>query len=205
MRRLAVAAALAAVAAAGCRNKPNASYEGVPLAQARGVREAPEGPTIVVRPDATQPEIPRDATGGILRLAIDRHVHWKDVDALLKKVDAAGAQAVPLVGHRWHLRAFSLSDDLESQRSIALTATLEGKSCASPPGVPEAKCVQTIEKNHIDVAYTRELVREAVNEYQIFDVNLQVDPEMQWQDVVRAIDGARTCCYDTPVRVKLNR
>ncbi len=205
MRRLAVSAALLAVAAAGCKNKPDATYDGVPLPQARGVREAPEAPTLVVRPDATSPDIPAGVAGGMLRLAIHRHVQWKDVDALLKRVDAAGAQAVPLVGQRWHLRAFSLSDDLETERSIAVTATLEGKTCVSPPGVAEAKCVQTIEKNHIDVAYTRELVREAVNEYKIYDVDLQVDPEMQWQDVVRAIDGVRTCCYDTPVRVKLNR
>jgi biopolymer transport protein ExbD len=205
MRGLTIGATLLAVAAAGCKNKPDASYDGVPLPQARGVREAPDGPTLVVRPDATSPEVPAGAAGGILRLAIDRHVHWKDVDALLKKVEAAGAQAVPLVGQRWHLRAFSLSDDLEAERSIAVTATLDGKTCVSPPDVPEAKCVQTIEKNHVDVAYTRELVREAVNEYKIYDVNLQVDPEMQWQDVVRAIDGARTCCYDVPVRVKLNR
>ena len=57
----------------------------------------------------------------------------------------------------------------------------------------------------IDRAHTRRLVREAVMEYKLFDINVQVAPKQKWADVVRILDGARTCCRGTTMRVKLNR
>lgn len=192
---------LAALLLVGCQSKRDASVDGVVLAQARGVSEPPDGPTLRVPGD----DADRLPDGPLVRLAIARQTAWKDVDELLHRLEKAGVQPVLLVGQRWRVRAFTLSDPLETEESIALTATIDGKSCVSPPGVPEAKCVQTIDKNHIDVAYTRELVREAVGAYRIHDIDVEVPPTMQWQDVVRTLDAARTCCFGDKVRVKLDR
>jgi hypothetical protein len=194
--------ALLVFALAGCQGRPEAAVHGVPLAQARGVIDEPDGELVVVTVEAPDPPLP---AGKPVKLAIARQVPWNQVAALLAKAEAAGVKAVPLVGNKWRVRGFVLSEPLQTDQSIAYTATSDGKSCVSPPGEPEAKCVQTIDKDHIDVAYTRELVREAVDVYKIQDVDVQVPSQMQWQDVVRAIDAARTCCGDTAVRVKLDR
>jgi hypothetical protein len=196
-------ALLALLLVAGCDRRADAAVEGVELAQARGVIDRPGGTLVVVTVEAPAPELPAGARE--LQLAIARQVPWKQVDAVLKRSEAAGARAVPLVGDKWRVRGFVVSDELKTDQSIAFTATADGKSCVSPPGEPEAKCVQTIDKDHVDVAYTRALIREAVDAYGIQDVDLQVPPEMQWQDIVRAVDAARTCCKGTTVRVKINR
>ncbi|HTM23060.1 MAG TPA: hypothetical protein VL172_21215 [Kofleriaceae bacterium] len=196
------AAVALALLVAACESRPEAAVDGVQLAQARGVIDEPDGDLIKMTEDAPDPPLP--AAGKTVKLAVARRVPWNKLDAWLKRADAAGVKVGLLAGNRWHVRGFVLSDPLSGE-SIALTGTSDGKICAAPPGEPEAKCYQTIDKDHIDEASTRRLVREAVTEYQLQDVDLQMPPEAQWQDVVRAIDGARTCCGDTSVRVKLNR
>jgi hypothetical protein len=203
VRLAAVTAALFALTAAcaSCDKRPDASAEGITLPQARGFIDAPDGPTVKVTVEAPAPALP---AGKVVKLAIAKQVQWGQVDALLQKAAAAGVRAVPLVGDKWRVRGFVPSDELKTEESIALTGTSDGKSCVSPPGEPEAKCVQTVDMNHIDVAYTRGLVREAVTAYKIEDIDLEIPPDMQWQDVVRAVDAARTCCGSQTIRVKIN-
>ena len=181
--------------------KGHAKVDGILLPQARGVVDAPDGPTLKIPGDdlTTLPE------GPIVRLAIARDVPWKTVDALLVRIEAAGKRPVLLVGKRLKVREFVINEELENSESIALTATADGKSCVSPPGVPEAKCVQPLDKDRIDRAHTRKLVREAVKGYKLTDVNVEVPLNLGWADVVRTIDSARTCCKGTEVRVQLNR
>jgi hypothetical protein len=200
---LVVAVALATSSACDVRFKAkgHAKVDGILLPQARGVADAPDGPTLHIPGDdlTTLPDAP------IIRLAIARDVPWKTVLALMVRIEEAGKRPVLLVGKRLKVREFIISDELENSDSIALTATVDGKSCVSPPGVPEAKCVQPLDKDRIDRAHTRKLVREAMNVYHLTDVNVEVPPNLGWADVVRTIDSARTCCKGTEMRVKLNR
>jgi len=170
--------------------------------QATGVIDAEEGPTLHVPGDDTS-VLP---DGPVVRLAISHDVKWTEANALIKRVEAAGKRPVLLVGKRHKLRAFQLSDgEIDMDKAIALTATADGKSCVAPPGSDEAKCVQPLDRVRIDRAYTRKLVREASDAYGLTDVDLQVARSLPWADVVRAIDGARTCCKDRTIRVKLQR
>ena len=86
---------------------------------------------------------------------------------------------------------------------IRLFTTDRGKACVSPPGVAEAKCVQRGDKKHIDRAFVRELIREAIRGYGIADVVVELPPTIEWADAVRAVDGARTCCKNVQPRVSV--
>jgi hypothetical protein len=195
-----VALLLASLAA--CKGKGHAKVDGILIPQASSVVEAEEGPTLRVPGDDTAklPDAPA------IRLAIAREVPWREVNALLRRIEAAGKRPVLLVGKRHRVYGFELGDDeIDMDRAIALTSTAEGKVCVAPPGSDEAKCAQAMDTVRIDLAYTRKLVREASYAYGLTDVDAQVAPSLSWADAVRTVDGARTCCKDRTIRVKLQR
>ena len=75
---------------------------------------------------------------------------------------------------------------------------------ASPPGVEEAKCVKRRgDTRHVDRAFTRQLVREAVAGYQLSDVVVEIPPDLEWADVMRAVDAAKTCCKEDSPRAAI--
>ncbi len=187
---------------AGCKGRGQAKVDGILVPQATGVVEPEEGPTLHVPGDDTS-VLP---DGPVVRLAIARDVKWYEVNALIKRIEAAGKRPVLLVGKRHRLRAIELSDgEIDLDKAIKLTATLDGKSCVGPPDSNQAKCAQPMDSVRIDRAYTRKLVREASNAYDLTEVDVQVARKLPWADVVRAVDGARTCCKDREMRVKLQR
>jgi hypothetical protein len=196
--RAGVALALAAVV--GCTGKGQATVGEALIPQADGVIEAEPGDTLEVT-DADQ-VIEAIPDGPVVRLGIDRNVPWHRVAELVEWVTAEGKKPVLLVGRRSKIKAFVLSDELVGD-PITVTTTTDGKACVQPPGSPEAKCVQRGDKIHISRAYTRELVREAMRAYRLTDVEVILPPELGWGDVVRALDGARTCCADTTMRVRI--
>jgi hypothetical protein len=194
------AAVLALVATGSCKPPKQAHVDDALLAQATGVIDAEKGETVVVMPgkDVTIPNAP------VVRLAVDRDVPWNNVVKLMHAIESDGNRPVLLVGKRRKTRAFVLSDEgVETDKAIQATATMDGKICVSPPGVAEALCSQRLDKMHISRAGTREMVREAMKGYDLTDVELVAPPELGWADLVRAIDGARTCCKGTKMRVKL--
>ncbi len=198
-----VVAAIAAIVAAspGCGAPKQATDHDILLAQATGVIDAEPGPTITLpgtRRDAPLPD------GPVIRVVIARHVTWGEVNYMLRRIEKAGKRYSLLVGRRRKTRAFVLSDKIEG-KSIQLTATDDGKACVSPPGVAEAKCVQRRDKVHISRAFTRELVREAMKGYGLRDVRVHLPRRIQWADVVRVVDAARTCCAKVTMRVEINR
>lgn len=180
-------------------NPYQAKIEGILLADADGVVPAEDGPLMKLSLEHLEPEIP-DAP--VVRLAIARDVSWQRVQTTLQAVRDRGARPVILVGKRSDVRAFVLSEEI-GEGSIHLTATPDGKFCVGPPDVPEAKCVQGADKKHVQRAFVRETIREAVKAYGITEVDVMVTPDLEWADVVKTIDGARTCCGDTEVKVKL--
>lgn len=190
------------LALAACGSKGDATVDGVLLAQADGVVAAPEGPTVAADLNtidaATVP-----AGAKIVRLALGREVLWSQVQALVAKVEAAGAKPVFLVGD-WHeVKSLELEDEWPGGPAIKVYAYVDGKACIQPPEAIEAKCVQSGSKKYIERAYVRELVREQVKMFELTQVEIELPTTLRWADVVRTIDGSRTCCEGTTMRVRL--
>src|SRR5690606_24284396 len=123
--------------------------------------------------------------------------------ALVSKVTASGKTPVLLVGRHHKIHGFALEDPWQDTGpAIVVHTYVDGKACVQPPGSPEAKCVQSGDQRQIDRAYVRELVREQVA---LYGPRVEVDlaAGLRWDDVVRTIDGARTCCFETRVSVRL--
>jgi hypothetical protein len=200
--RIYICAVAALLAASGCEFKGHAKVDGILVPQATGVIDAEEGPTLHVPGD----DLTVLPDGPVVRLAIARDVKWSEVNALLKRIEEAGKRPVLLVGKRDRVHAFLLSDgEIDMDNAVALTATRDGKSCVAPPGSHEAVCAQPMDAVRIDRAYTRKLVREISMRHETTEVDAQVSGSLSWADVVRAVDGARTCCKDRVMRVKLQR
>ena len=193
---------VAVLAGTGCPAKGEAKVDGILLAQADGVREAPEGPTLAVD-ETTIGAAVVPAGAKIVRLAIGRKVLWNQVRALMDKVTAAGARPVLLVGQSHRVREMPLEDQWPGGPALQVMAFIDGKACVQPPGAIEAKCVQSGSKSYIERAFLRELVREQVKAFQIQQVEVELPNTLPWYDVVRTIDGARTCCRDTKMLVRL--
>jgi hypothetical protein len=205
MTRAALASLAAALllGAAACGDNSDATVGGVLLAQADGVTEPPDGVNLAVDLDTIDKAVV-PAGAKVVRLAIGRKVHWNQVQALAARVQAAGARPIYLVGNWNKTRAFAIEDTWPGgNHAITITDYIDGKACIQPPGSIEAKCVQSATKNYIEEAYVRELVREQVKMFDLPLVEVDLPASLTWADVVRTIDGARTCCEGTTVRVRL--
>jgi hypothetical protein len=199
MRRTLLFLALFAAAPA-CDSHLDAKVGGALLPQALDVGPAGEGPTVVVLPGKPAPEL----AAGPVRLAIDHAVPWSELAPLLDAADKAGAKPTFLVGQRNRIHGFRLSDELKDEYTLRFRPTSVGKFCLSPPGTHEAYCVETGTRRHISAVYVREAVQKAVAEYGITQAWVVPDPDSRWGDIVRTIDGARTCCKE-PFRVAVAR
>lgn len=190
MRRL----ALAVLAVAACDNRLEARVGKAILPQATGHEARPPGRPVVVLPG----EPPATPTAGAV-LAIDVNVPWAQVRAAVTASPPPGL----LVGDFARIRGFHLEDPLGPGPSIRLTAT-PGKFCVAPPGSDLAYCTEAGDHRHISAAFVREVVAKAVAEYDLHQVVVDAAPDLLWADLVRAVDGARTCCRQ-PVPVALRR
>ncbi|MCG8416576.1 MAG: hypothetical protein MJE77_01380 [Proteobacteria bacterium] len=160
--------------------------------------DAENAPTVqVLRGQPTT--IPNDP---VVKLAIDRLVPWAKVQAVLKTIEDKKQKPVLLVAQRFKVRAFHLNDELLGP-AIEVYAQMEGKICVKHPDVREAKCNQGLDETYIDPAFTRGLVREAVNGYQRTNVRVDLPDMLTWGDVVASVGGARSCCGKRAIRVKL--
>lgn len=197
---------LAAIAAApGCKQELEAKVGGATLPQANGVVAAPDArtaPTVVVLPGKPTPAF----TAGPVRLAVHLAVPWSQLEPVLDAADAAGARPSFLVGQRNRVHGFVISDELEADRySLRMQTTGTGKFCLSPPGTREAYCVEGADHRNISSLYVREAVQKAVAEYDIMQALVVPDADARWGDIVRTIDGARTCCGARQFRVAIAR
>jgi hypothetical protein len=192
--------ALLLLGAAACGQNPyEAKVDGVVLVEADRVVMPEKAPVVKLTLDELEPEVPPVA---VVQLAIGLDVTWDRVKTTITAMRDQGVRPVLLVGVRQDVRAIVLSDELEGP-SIHLTSTPDGKFCVGPPTSNEAKCVQSADRKHISRAFVRELIRDAVEAYDLHDVDVQVTGDLYWADVVRTVDGARTCCGKIAVRVKL--
>ena len=190
---------------AGCKQELEAKVGAATLPQANGVvpaADARTAPTVVVLPGKPVPAF----RAGPVRLAVDLGVPWRELAAALAAADAAGARPSLLVGHRTTVHGFVIDDELEADRySLRLQTTGTGKFCLSPPGTREAYCVESADRRHVSSMYVREAIQKAVAEYNIMQARVVPDADARWGDIVRTIDGARTCCGARQFRVAIAR
>lgn len=199
-RSFVVPALLLLLAAPGCDSHLDAEVGGALLPQALDVVPAGDGPTVVILPGKPAPAL----AAGPVKLAIDHAVPWSELGPLLAAADQAGARPTLLVGQRDRVRGFRLADELKNEFTLRLRPTSDGKFCLSPPGTREAYCVQTGTRRHVSSAFVRAALQKAVAEYGITQGRVVPDADTRWGDIVRTIDGARTCCKE-PFRVAVSR
>ena len=190
---------LAALAFSSCKSNRQAEVKGVWVAQADGLSKLPKGETLAVNKGFSIETLP-DADN--ILLAVARDVQWSLVRGLRKQILDAGKTPYVIVASDRKTGALELYEELQGE-AIDVFVSVGGKLCVAPPDSPEAKCVQRHDKLHVDRAFTRELVREASKAWHLYDVTVEIPPDLEWGDVARAVDGARTCCYETQVRVRL--
>lgn len=188
--------ALAIVVAAACDNHHEARVGPALLPQANLTAPLPPGTTpVAVMPGAT-PTVPAGATA----LAIDVNVPWAQVAAQVRATPAPTL----VVGRYRHLRAFTLEDELDAGPAVKITATAHGKFCVGPPDSDLAYCLESGDRRHISAAFVREVIGKAAIEYDIYQGRVDIDDDILWADLVRTLDGARTCCK-RPFKVALHR
>lgn len=192
---------LAAAALFGCDQHFDAEVGGAVLPQANAVVPATEGPVVVIKPGAPPPTL----AAGPVRLAVDNKVPWQQLAAVLDLADQAGARPTFLVGQRHVVHGFVLSDELVDGYKLRFQTTAVGKFCMSPPGTREAYCIESADHRHVSSMFVREAVQKAVAEYDILQALVSPDDDARWGDLVRTIDGARTCCGDRRFRVAVVR
>ena len=203
--RLVVSAVAAFVGIAGCggHNPYEAKVEEVLLADADKIIPTVPGELVKLTLEHLEPEIPDVPPGTVIRIAADRQVQFHRVMALIAAVEKKGAVPLLLVGYRDEVHAFKLQDELRGP-AIQLTPNAEGKFCVGPPDNLQARCVVNRDRAHVNRAFVREEIRAAHQEWGLSDVDVLVADEVQWADVVRTIDGARTCCGKVEIRVALH-
>jgi len=210
MRRLAPAAAsvvalAGALALAGCSKNPLMATVGdVYLPDCDAVIPAAAGPTVSVGPQ-THEESLQLPKAPVIRIAADRGVSWRRVQGLAERIEKQGSRPVFLVGrgHTSEIVAFEPTQALQPGKHLTLDVMMSGKFCISHPDAEERYCVQSGDRLHISRPFVEQAVAKAVKGYRIHDVEVKVDPHMNWAEMVRAVDGARTCCQGTEVRASL--
>lgn len=171
------------------------------LADADGVVPAPPGPTMEVMAGDGSPAGAQLGPGPV-RLAIDRDATWGEAMRVIESVRNAGGEPALLVSHQRKVVALPAPVAVVEE-SILLDARSDGRACVSPPRVADAACVARRGTNHVDRAFVRELVRQAVKTYDLPRVHVRVASNLSFADAVRAIDGARTCCFQRVVEVSV--
>jgi hypothetical protein len=204
--RLVVFVAASAVAATGCKNRFVAEVNGITLGECSSAKAAPDFTATQLTKVLTKNP---DADGGLVAaagnpaiVAIERGVPWPRVRALLEQLQAAHKKPVLLCGNVSDVREFVMSDEPTGGLTIQMVVEPKGKFCVQTPEIKEAYCVQG-SNGHIPRAEVRQTMRTTVKKWERVDVAVTIDPRTEWADVMRAIDGARTCCGTTEIYVAL--
>ncbi|HVK78214.1 MAG TPA: hypothetical protein VM734_33145 [Kofleriaceae bacterium] len=210
MRRTAAVLAALGLAATACNANLEARVDGALLPQATGTVAPGPGVTVVITPTEVPTVLPLSGTGNPpivhpVKLAVDHKVPWRVVEQVLDRADDARQATVFLVGRRHRVAGFVLSDRLDLGPVLTVRAYVGGKFCVSPPGTDEAYCLESADKQHISALFARGVMDKAVRQYGITQARVVADPDLAWADLVRTVDGTRTCCQGMKVLVVRSR
>ena len=188
--------------AAGCQGKGHAKVGDILIPQATGVIDAEEGATISLRADdESDAELPDNA---VIRIAADRYVPWHRVRSTVRRIEAAGKKPVLLVGRRHYVKAFVVDDGgKRGGDAIEVNVLVDAKVQVGLPRVKEVLSIQGPDKRNVPVSYTRETIRGYMKDTGLHDVEVELAETLDWANVVRAIDAARTCCRGVDMRIRV--
>jgi len=196
-------ALLFCTALAACTtHKHMAQIDGVTLPECDESVAAPDGPTFAFWAEAHEEQYPLPK-GAVVRIAADRGVSWRRVEVVAKRLEQQGSKPVLLcgVGSTDQIGAFEPFAELHPGDHLTLDAS-RGQFFVGHPGGKGTQ-VKSFDEQHIAKSFIREAMSPIVAQYKIHDVEVRVDPHMNWADVVRAVDGARTCCDGVAMRASL--
>jgi hypothetical protein len=200
-RSLALLAVLSVSAA--CESRLSVTVQGVLLPECDSPAQAPAAPVVAILAEPTVPDEQLPLPSGAVQLAIERSVPWARVETLLAILERKQIEPILLVGQTYRVRRFFLNDKFSGPADFTITGDTKGKFCVQTASLPQAYCVQGAGR-HIHRAFVRETVREVVKKWEMHKVEAYVDPAMDWADVIRLVDGARSCCgVDSGVRVRV--
>ncbi|MEZ4360406.1 MAG: hypothetical protein R3B48_09510 [Kofleriaceae bacterium] len=200
-----LALAIVAGSVTACKNRLTATVDGVLLPECDSPEEPPPAPTLAILAEPNVPDEQLAFPAGAVRLAIERAVPWARVETLLEILAGKQIEPILLVGQTYRVRRFHLNDELTGAERFTITGDAQGKFCVQTALLPNAYCVRGAGR-HIHRAFVRETVRDVVKKWGMREIEVYVDPAMEWADVVRVVDGARTCCGPKAgVRVRVAR
>lgn len=168
------------------------------LPQADRVVELPKGEVLELVPG--QPPAP--AGKGPVRIVADGDATWQEVAAAMDAVRAAGGEPWLAMRHRTEVKALPPFLPRVADPALRIIAE-ETRACIWIPDAMEGVCVSRGDKKHIDRTGMRQTLRQVIDETGISRVRMVVWPTTSYANAIRAIDGARTCCFETPVEISL--
>jgi hypothetical protein len=198
-------ALLFCIALAACGpNKHMAQIDGVVLPECDETVPADAGPTIAFWADAHEELYPLPK-GPVVRIAADRAVSWRRVAQMEDRLRKQGSRPVLLcgIGATDGIAAFEPFEPLHPGKHLSFFADLHGHFFVGEPEGDKGTEVKSVDNEHIAKSFIREAMSPMVAKYGVHDVEVHVDPHMQWADMVRAIDGSRTCCQGIAMRASL--
>jgi hypothetical protein len=199
-----VALTLLAVGATACGKNPLlARVDGQTLPECDQSVAAADGPNFAfgLRDHEEAMTLPK---GPIVRIAADRSVSWRRVKAVAARIEQQGSKPVFLcgIGVTDEVAAFVPTEALHPGEHLVFDAGHEGDFFVAR-GNDKGTEVKAFDHEHIAKSFIRETLGPLVAESGIHDVEVRADPHMEWADLVRAVDGSRTCCEGTPMRASL--
>ena len=196
---------IAGFACAACTtHKHMAEIDGVTLPECDETVTAPDGPVFAFWAEAHEEEY-RLPTGPVVRIAADRDVSWRRIKVVDDRLKQQGSKAVLLcgVGSTDQIAAFDPFEKLDGGPHFKVRAFKKGEMFIDEPYGTYTTHVQSFDNQHIAKSFIREAMTPLVAKYNVHDVEVTADPAMHWVDVVRAVDGARTCCTGVEMRASL--
>jgi hypothetical protein len=194
---------LLALAACG-PNKHMAQIDGVTLPECDETVAAPDGPVFAFWAEAHEEQYPLPKAP-VIRIAADRAVSWRRVKQVADRIRAQGSTPVFLcgVGMSDKIAAFDPVAKLQPGPHFGIRANLHGELYVDEPYGTYTTHVQSFDNEHIAKSFIREAMTPLVAKYNVHDVEVHVDPHLQWADMIRAVDGSRTCCPGVAMRASL--
>jgi hypothetical protein len=192
------------VAATACGKNPRlAEVDGQTLPECDQTVPADDGPTFAfgLRDHEENLTLPK---GPVVRIAADRSVSWRRVKAVAERVEKQGSRPVFLcgVGATSKVAAFAPTEALHPGEHLVFDAGHEGDFFVAR-GDDKGTEVKSFDQEHIAKSFIRETMGPLVKESGLHDVEVRADPHMEWADLVRAVDGSRTCCEGVSMRASL--
>ena len=197
-------ALIAVVGLAACGKNPLlARVDGQTLPECDQSVAAADGPNFSfgLRDREDQMQLPK---GPVVRIAADRSVSWRRIKMVADRIRKQGSRPVYLcgVGVTDKVAAFEPTETLHPGKHLVFDAGNEGDFFVAK-GDDKGTEVHAMDHEHIAKSFIRETLGPLVSESGIHDVEVRADPHIEWADLVRAVDGSRTCCGETPMRASL--